>query len=179
MKTADLLNSIFIIIVFIALYVANILAIGKKNIENNWALYRCSPLVMPFANLFGHDTMENFAYCIQNMQTDFMGPLLTPTNYSNAISAAGISSAVDNHTNSMGMLSNVRGFFSTNFSSLFNVFGNIALLMNIMAIKIRDMVGKLGGVYYTMMNILQGTSDTMQSTWNALPGKLLQALPHK
>jgi hypothetical protein len=51
--------------------------------------------------------------------------------------------------------------------------------MNIMAIKIRDMVAKLGGVYYTMMNILQGTSDTMQSTWNALPGKLLQALPHK
>jgi hypothetical protein len=62
---------------------------------------------------------------------------------------------------------------------MFNVFGNVELLMNIMAIKIRDMVGKLGGVYYTMMNILQGTSDTMQSTWNALPGKLLQALPHK
>jgi hypothetical protein len=108
MKTADLLNSIFIIIVFIALYVANILAIGKKNIENNWALYRCSPLVMPFANLFGHDTMENFAYCIQNMQTDFMGPLLTPTNYSNAIAAAGVGAAVDNHANSMGMLSNIR-----------------------------------------------------------------------
>ena len=38
MRTVDLLNSIFIIIVFIVLYVANILAIGKKNIENNWAV---------------------------------------------------------------------------------------------------------------------------------------------
>lgn len=30
MKTSDLLNSIFIIAVFIGLYIANILAIGKK-----------------------------------------------------------------------------------------------------------------------------------------------------
>ena len=74
MKTSDLLNSIFIIAVFIGLYIANILAIGKKNIEKNWPIYRCSPLVMPFANMFGHDTMKNFTYCIQTMQTDFMGP---------------------------------------------------------------------------------------------------------
>ena len=62
MKTSDLLNSIFIIAVFIGLYIANILAIGKKNIEKNWPIYRCSPLVMPFANMFGHDTMKNFSW---------------------------------------------------------------------------------------------------------------------
>ena len=67
MKLSDLLLSIFIVAVFIGLYVANVLAIGKKNIQDNWALYRCSPMVMPIANMFGHDTMKNFAYCIQNM----------------------------------------------------------------------------------------------------------------
>ena len=90
MKTSDLLNSIFIIAVFIGLYVANILAIGKKNIEKNWPIYRCSPLVMPFANMFGHDTMKNFTYCIQTMQTDFMGPFLAPSNYTNAVAAESI-----------------------------------------------------------------------------------------
>ena len=106
MRTVDLLNSIFIIIVFILLYVSNILAIGKKNIENNWAVYRCSPMVMPFASMFGHDTMQNFAYCIQNMQTNFMAPMLAPSNYSNVLAVSGVSSAIDGQTGSLGLLSN-------------------------------------------------------------------------
>jgi hypothetical protein len=176
MRTVDLLNSIFIIIVFIVLYITNILAIGKKNIENNWAVYRCSPIVMPFANLFGHDTMENFAYCIQNMQTNFMAPMLAPSNYSNVLAISGVSAALDNHNSSLGLLSNVRGFFENNFGSLFNVFGNISLLMTILVEKMRDMMGKLVGTFYTLGYMMVGTADTAQSTWDALPGQLLQGL---
>ena len=164
MRTVDLLNSIFIIIVFILLYVSNILAIGKKNIENNWAVYRCSPMVMPFASMFGHDTMQNFAYCIQNMQTNFMAPMLAPSNYSNVLAG------------SLGLLSNVRGFLENNFGSLFNVFGNISLLMTILVERMRDMMGKLVGTFYTIGYMMVGTADTAQSTWNALPGQVLRGL---
>ena len=69
MKTGDLLSAIFIIIVFIGLYVLSFLVIGTKYIQDNWSLYRCNPTVMPFASMFGHDTSENFTYCIQNMQS--------------------------------------------------------------------------------------------------------------
>jgi len=176
MRTVDLLNSIFIIIVFIVLYVTNILAIGKKNIENNWAVYRCSPMVMPFANMFGHDTMQNFAYCIQNMQTNFMAPMLAPSNYSNVLAVSGVSSALDGQTNSLGLLSNVRGFLTNNFGSLFNVFGNITLLMTLLVQKMRDMMGKIVGTFYTMGYMMVGTADTAKSTWDALPGQLLRGL---
>ena len=176
MRTVDLLNSIFIIIVFIVLYVSNILAIGKKNIENNWAVYRCSPMVMPFASMFGHDTMENFAYCIQNMQTNFMAPMLAPSNYSNVLAISGVSAAIDSHGSSLGLLANVRGFLENNFGSLFNVFGNISLLMTILVEKMRDMMGKLVGTFYTLGYIMVGTADTAESTWNALPGQLLRGL---
>ena len=176
MRTVDLLNSIFIIIVFIVLYVANILAIGKKNIENNWAVYRCSPMVMPFASIFGHDTMQNFAYCIQNMQTNFMAPMLAPSNYSNVLAISGVSTALDNHNNSLGLLSNVRGFLENNFGSLFNVFGNISVLMTLLIERMRDMMSKLVGTFYTLGYMMVGTADTAQSTWNALPGDLLRAL---
>jgi hypothetical protein len=176
MRTVDLLNSIFIIIVFIVLYVSNILAIGKKNIENNWAVYRCSPMIMPFASIFGHDTMENFAYCIQNMQTNFMAPMLAPSNYSNVLAISGVSAAIDSHSSSLGLLSNIRGFLENNFGSLFNVFGNISLLMTILVEKMRDMMGKLVGTFYTLGYIMVGTADTAESTWNALPGQLLRGL---
>ena len=176
MRTVDLLNSIFIIIVFIVLYVANILAIGKKNIENNWAVYRCSPMVIPFASIFWHDTMQNFAYCLQNMQTNFMAPMLAPSNYSNVLAVSGVSAAIDGHGSSLGLLSNVRGFLENNFGSLFNVFGNISLLMTILVERMRDMMGKLVGTFYTIGYMMVGTADTAQSTWNALPGQLLRGL---
>ena len=176
MRTVDLLNSIFIIIVFIVLYVSNILAIGKQNIENNWAVYRCSPMVMPFASMFGHDTMQNFAYCIQNMQTNFMAPMLAPSNYSNVLAVSGVSAAIDGHGSSLGLLYNVRGFLENNFGSLFNVFGNISLLMTILVERMRDMMGKLVGTFYTIGYMMVGSADTAQSTWNALPGQLLRGL---
>ena len=81
MKTSDLLSAIFIIIVFIGLYVLSFLVIGTKYIQDHWPLYRCNPTVMPFSSMFGHDAGENFTYCIQNMQSDYMGYLLEPINY--------------------------------------------------------------------------------------------------
>jgi uncharacterized membrane protein (Fun14 family) len=177
MKTSDLLNSIFIIAVFIGLYVASILAIGKKNIEKNWPIYRCSPLVMPFASMFGHDTMQNFTYCIQTMQTDFMGPFLAPSNYLSAISGTNMKRSNKNNKNSMGSLAYLRATISNNFANFYNVFGNLGVILQYMITKLKDMVQKITGIYMASFSILQASGITAESTWNALPGKLLRALP--
>jgi len=177
MKTSDLLNSIFIIAVFIGLYIANILAIGKKNIEKNWPIYRCSPLVMPFANMFGHDTMKNFTYCIQTMQTDFMGPFLAPSNYTNAVAAVSIKTTVKNNKKAMGMFAYLRDTVVNNFAKFFNVFGSLGIILQFMVEKLKDTMGKMSGVYMASLSILQASHITARSTWDALPGKLLRALP--
>ena len=177
MKTSDLLNSIFIIAVFIGLYIANILAIGKKNIEKNWPIYRCSPLVMPFANMFGHDTMKNFTYCIQTMQTDFMGPFLAPSNYTNAVAAESIKTTVKNNKKTMGMFAYIRDTVVNNFANFFNVFGSLGLILQYMVEKLKDTMNKMAGVYMASLSILQASHITARSTWDALPGQLLRALP--
>ena len=81
MKTSDVLFSIIIILIFASLYLFNILGNGIKNIENNWPLYRCNPIIMPFAGLFNHNPGENFVRCIQNMQSVYMKELLEPVHY--------------------------------------------------------------------------------------------------
>lgn len=177
MKTGDLLNSIFIIAVFIGLYIANILAIGKKNIEKNWPIYRCSPLVMPFANLFGHDVMKNFTYCIQTMQTDFMGPFLAPANYSNMVAAQNMEETSETNFNFMSSFNYLRSAVTNTFTSVFGVFGGIAILLDIMTVKLKDMMNKMAGIYKSIFSILQTGAMTAESTWNALPGQLLRALP--
>jgi len=173
MKLSDLLLSIFIVSVFIGLYVANILAIGKKNVQDNWALYRCSPMIMPLASMFGHDTMKNFGYCIQNMQSNFMAPLLTPSNYSNALSASALGSLNQGSKNSTGMLGSLRGMSGNNIMGMFNIFGNISLLMGIMVNKVKDIMSKLGGVFFATFSLMQGAAYTTESTWNAVPGRLV------
>ena len=179
MKTSDLLNSIFIIVVFIGLYIANILAIGKKNIEKNWPIYRCSPLVMPFANMFGHDVMKNFTYCIQTMQTDFMGPLLAPSNYTNLVTSKSIEQTTKTNENTMGMFSFMRDAVLNNLTTLYNVLGNMGITLQYMVQKLKSMMHKMSGVYKATYSTMQTSAIAAESTWKALPGQLLRALPHK
>jgi hypothetical protein len=179
MKTSDLLNSIFIIAVFIGLYIANILAIGKKNIEKNWPIYRCSPLVMPFAGMFGQDVMKNFTYCIQTMQTDFMGPFLAPSNYSNMVAAETLDKSVTTNTNLMATFSYIKNTVINNVMGAFGALGSMTIILQIMVNKLRDMMNKITGIYKTVFSILQTAGITAQSTWDALPGQLLKALPPK
>lgn len=76
MKTSDITLSIFIILIFIVLYVFNVLSVGIQKIKDDWPQYRCNPIVMPFASVFGYDPMSNFSFCIQNMMSSYMGYLM-------------------------------------------------------------------------------------------------------
>ena len=49
----------FITILLIAGIVFILASVDTKEISENWPKYRCSPSVMPFAGLYGHDTNEN------------------------------------------------------------------------------------------------------------------------
>ena len=81
MKTSDITLTIIIFIIFILLYVFNILSVGIKQVSEDWPKYRCNPTIMPFASVFGHDPVSNFTYCIQNMQSNYMGYLMQPLQY--------------------------------------------------------------------------------------------------
>ena len=81
MNSSEITKVILIFLVFGMLFAINILSVGIANIKKNWPLYRCNPTIMPFASFFGHDPKTNFTYCIQNMQSAYMGNILQPINY--------------------------------------------------------------------------------------------------
>ena len=71
---------LFLIILSI-LFTGFVLLLGSsstKEIADDWPKYRCAPTVMPFAGFYGHDTAENFQFCLKNIfqgQADSMlGP---------------------------------------------------------------------------------------------------------
>jgi len=176
MKSSDLFKATLIIVMFLGLYLLSALASGKKYVEDNWATMRCNPSVMPFASQFGHDTKENFDYCIQNMQGDYMNYLMEPVNYAIDLVNQSASNANFGLQSSRGFMSNFRFMSADIFKNIFGVFLNTLIVFQSMIIKMKDMLGKVVGVIASMMYILQGSFQTMESAWNGPMGGLVRGL---
>jgi hypothetical protein len=176
MKTSDLTLSIIIILFFIGLYFFNIFIVGVAHIKDNWPVYRCQPMIMPFASWFGKDTSENFSFCIQNIQIGSLGNLLGPINLNMNILKHITSKFTDDLNKARAFMSvfrfNLRGIFGNVFATMFNIMVEIQRMI----INIKDVIAKMIGIIMTTLFIVKGSIMTMQSMWNGPPGKLVRAL---
>jgi hypothetical protein len=102
-------NALFFIILLIIIVFITVFGINSvfdvKKINANWATERCNPTIMPLAWLFGHNTKENFEFC--------MGKIF--------------------NTHSMPMFGSITGIFSHFTGLLQMVFDSISSLRNIIA----------------------------------------------
>jgi len=176
MKTSDLSITIFILIVFIILYVFNILSVGINQIKEDWPVYRCNQAIMPFASIFGQDVVNNFTYCIQSMQSNYMSYLMQPLQYNlNIIGNIGksLTTAINNIR---AFFDNIRNRIIGIVKSIFAVFLNILIEFQRITINIKDLFNKLIGIMVTLMYTLNGSVMTMNSAWSGPPGQLTRAL---
>jgi hypothetical protein len=176
MKTSDITLSIFIILIFIVLYVFNVLSVGIQKIKDDWTQYRCNPIIMPFASVFGYDTTSNFSFCIQNMMSSYMGYLMQPVQYSFSVLGNISKDINDALTGVRAFFNNIRNYIQNTIESIFGVFLNILIEFQRVTINIKDIFGKLIGILATLMYTLEGTVDTMESAWSGPPGQLVRAL---
>ena len=176
MKTSDLLLTLIIILIFMVLYSINILGIGIKNIKDNWPLYRCNPMVIPFANFFDHDVGQNFAFCIQNMQQSFMGELLKPINYNNTV-ISGIGSDITGSVQAVrAMFNKIRNFVTSIVQKIMAVFLNLLIAIQRLTINIKDLFAKLVGILASLLYILSGAFLTINSVWRGPAGQIVRAI---
>ena len=71
-----------IIILYLFLFLLNFYIKIIIAVKQNWSEYRCHPLAIPVASLFGEDPSKNFDDCVGNMQQGMMDSYLDPI-YSN------------------------------------------------------------------------------------------------
>lgn len=176
MNTADIILAIIIFIIFALLFATNILAVGINNIKKNWPTYRCNPVIMPFAGMFGANVKDNFVYCIQNTQTNYMGYLLQPVNYTLSLTGnigKELSSALDLVR---GMFNFIRNMITSIIENVFGVFLNILIEFQKITIDIKDTIMKVAGVMTSLLYILDGSIKTMNSSWQGPPGQMVRGL---
>lgn len=176
MGSSDILLTVVIIIVFVALLMVNILSVGIKKIEDNWPTYRCNPIVMQFAGMFGQDAVQNFTFCVQTMQANYMEILQQPITYNlDVIGNLGLSLS-DSINSIRGFIDFLRNSITEIIQNIFGVFLNILIEIQRLLMMIKDMVGKLSGIMVTLIYTLSGAVTTMESTWNGAPGQLVKSL---
>ena len=176
MNTSDLSLTIIIILIFVGLYVFNIISVGIKTIKDNWPLYRCNPVIMPFASVFGQDAGENFTYCIQNMQTNYMDYLLQPLNYNFSL-IGDIGSSITNAINDVrGFFDYLRNMITDIVGSVFGVFLNILIEVQRLSINIKDLFGKLVGILMSVLWTIDAIPIAFDSAWAGPPGQTIRFL---
>lgn len=173
-KGIDWINFVYVNLAFVAQIAAMYYFTTLTDIKNNWPKYRCNPMFMPLSD----NIEQDFTYCVQNMQSNFMGYLLQPLTYI----TSNLSTMGAEFTDSINfirvMLSNIRTFITSIISNVMGVFLNLITEFQKITISIKDLVGKLIGVMVTIMYIMDGSVKTMQSTWNGPPGQMVRNLGH-
>jgi hypothetical protein len=167
-------NFFYINVIFIVQIVSVNYFISLKKIQDDWPKYRCNPMYMVFSN----NIQQDFVYCVQNIQSSFMGYLLQPLTYVTTLLSSLGGDFVENINNVREMFNKIRNFVTTIIQSVFGVFLNLVIEFQKITMGIKDMIGKMIGVMATMMFIMDGSVKTMQSTWNGPPGQLVKALGH-
>lgn len=162
---------LFIIFIFAVLVVINFLIIGISNIEKDWPKYRCNPTIMPFADMFGHNSKENFIYCMQNIQGNYMSFLTLPFQYGLDL-LTDIGSEINGSINSITrMINYIKGAFGNIITNIFGVVFNLMVEVQRIIITFKDMLKSLLGIIATVMFIMEGTMHTFGSLWNGPIGQ--------
>ncbi len=165
-------NFLYINIAF-AIYIAAVFYYSQvAEIKANWPLYRCNPMYMPLAD----NVEQNFVYCIQSMQTNFMGYLLQPLTFITGSLGTQLGSFMNEINSVRAMFSKIRTFFSDIIQSIFGVFLNLVIEFQRITIGIKDLIGKTVGIMVSVMYLMDGSVKTMNSTWNGPPGQLVRSL---
>ena len=163
MKFRDIILALLIIFIFATCSLVSYLSKGFKHIENNWPEYRCNPVIMPFAGYFGHDTEENFAQCIGQLQSSVSTVMTAPLHAGQQMLNDSITNATSDVNSFRKLQGNLRPSLGGEITNVFGVFQNVLIGFQQFVIGFKDMLMKILGIIATMLYMLSGQNMLGQS----------------
>jgi hypothetical protein len=143
---------VIILVIVIMVVITGLSASSKmKDISANWAQYRCNPLAMPFASLFGYNAKENFEFCMNTIFTNFSMPFLGSIGdifQQFATMLQTIFSSLNGLRNSVATMG---GGINTIFQEFTDRISNFFFQLRLSAIALRTLFGRLYAVLFSVM----------------------------
>lgn len=160
--TGSLIRFGILTALFVGILVAFIATGSVSSVKDNWSRYRCSPFIMPFAELFGFDSAENFQFCVRSMMQSQSGEMFSPIY--GLLGQFGSSLGII--TNTMNGFRGSLGQFKLSTDSFLNgVMSKFQALLYQIRIMFMRMQTLMGRVYSTMYSVIyMGTSAITAGT---------------
>jgi len=176
MKFGDITKTVLIILIFGLLYFASVFTSGMQQIKDDWPTYRCVPTYMPLAGYFGFNTMENFTFCVGNIQKDMMGFFLEPIQYILGTVTEQIKYILERVNFIRTFIDIFKNMIGSVVGDVYGMLTNVLIQFQLLITKTKDTMMKLIGIIITFVYLIQGANLTGQSINNGPIGKTLRAI---
>ena len=176
MKFSDITKTVLIILIFGLLYFASIFVSGMQQIKDDWPKYRCVPTYMPLAGYFGFNTMENFTFCVGNIQKDMMGFFLEPIQYILGTVTEQISYILERIQFIREFIDKFKDMIGDVTKDVYGMLVNVLIQFQLLITKTKDTMMKLIGIIVTFVYLIQGAEKTGKSIYKGPIGQTLRAI---
>ena len=146
-----MIGFILTLLVLVGIWAYMLSSSNIQEIKDHWSEHRCEMGVMPLASFYGHDTGENFNYCMKNIFTLESGPLLSPVFQILGTMIGTISMFIST-------LNSIRVQFATLLGGINTIFQNFADRMKqltyhirVSAMRMNSLMKRLYGTFNAMM----------------------------
>lgn len=138
------------IIIFVIIFGIRTLFDVKK-IKENWAEQRCSPMIMPFAGLFGYNTKENFEFCMGKIFTTHSTPYISSIGSLFSQSNDLFGSMFDSMNSMRNTIATLGGGINVVFQEFTDRISAFFFRLRVSAIQIKTLIGRMYAILFSVM----------------------------
>jgi len=146
-----MLGFIFILLALLGIWAFMLASSNIQEIKEHWNENRCKMGVMPFASFYGHNTAENFNYCMKNIFTAESGPLLSPVLQILATMIGTISIFVSTLNSIRVQFATLLGGINTIFQNFSDRMKQLTYHIRVSAMRMNSLMKRLYGTFNAMM----------------------------
>jgi hypothetical protein len=122
-----------------------------QEVKKDWANQRCSPMIMPFASLFGYDAKENFEFCMGKIFSSHSSPILGSIGaiFSQFTS---LLQSIFNSVNSIrNIIASLGGGINVIFQEFTDRITNFFFQLRLSAIRLKTLFGRMYASLFSVM----------------------------
>jgi hypothetical protein len=149
---------------------------NKKWLKDNWSSVRCNPLYMPLASYIGQDTFGNFTSCATSSFQTYAGLSMDGMNSQMGIVAESLGSIGTAMSDMRAMMGSTRGGFMMVFQMVFGKIANLMGSMQYLMIRIQTLIGRIVGVFASLIYAFYAGQQTGEAVWNGPIGETVRIL---
>ena len=125
--------------------------VNVKSVKDDWANQRCSPLIMPFASLFGHNTKENFEFCMGKVFTTHSMPYLSSIGTSFSQFTGLLQSMFDSVNGLRNTIASLGGGINVIFQEFTDRISNFFFKLRLSAVHLKNLFGRMYAIMFSVM----------------------------